>query len=296
MKKDIVDLHIHTAYSSDGRHTPAEIMVMAAARGVKTLAFADHMAVDAVAEGLELSAAAGLEFFAGLEFSTMHAATEYHLLAYGFDPQDHVLLDFLSHHCGRVWEQTAVTLQRFRDKGFDVEIEDVDGWGCSIPSGVTFLEALRRRNADDPRLQPYLSGAKADAPYLSFYIDYLRTDLGVGLRRYLPDLVQTLHLFRDRSVLVLAHPGRIERSLLAGLKAEGLAGIEVFSTYHDEPLEAMLLDLAQDLDLAVSAGSDFHGQLIKPGIAVGDVRGAPSQSLLGMLRESSGARNREAEA
>jgi len=284
----MTDLHIHTTYSSDGRHTPADIMTMAAARGVKTLAFADHMAVGATIEGLALSPAAGLEFFSGLEFSTMHDAKEYHLLAYAFDPRDPALLEFLAHYCGRVWEQTAVTLQRFRAMGFDVEIEDVEGWGRSIPSGVTFLDALKRRNGHDARLQPYLQGAKAGAPYLSFYIDYLRTDLGVGLRRYLPDLAETLHLFRHRAVLVLAHPGRIERSLLAGLKAEGLAGIEVYSTYHDEALEAMLLNLAQDLDLMVSAGSDFHGELIKPGIAVGDVRGAPSMSLLRALRERPG--------
>ena len=285
----MTDLHVHTTYSSDGRHTPAEILAMAASRGVKSMAFVDHMTVGAVIEGQALSPAAGLEFFSGLEFSTMHDAREYHLLAYAFDPRDQTLLDFLAYYCGRVWEQTAVTLDRFRAMGFDVKIEDVDGWGRSIPSGVTFLDALRRRNGNDPRLQPYLNGAKARAPYLSFYVDYLRTDLGVGLRQYLPDLIETLHLFRDRAVLVLAHPGRIERSLLAGLKSEGLAGIEVYSTYHDEALETMLLNMAQDLDLMVSAGSDFHGQLIKPGIAVGDVRGEPSPSLLRALREKSGA-------
>ncbi|HRZ78031.1 MAG TPA: PHP domain-containing protein, partial [Bacteroidales bacterium] len=85
MKKGTADLHIHTTYSSDGRHMPDEILTMAAARGVETLAFADHMAVGAVTEGLALSPAAGLEFFSGLEFSTMHDAKEYHLLAYAFD-------------------------------------------------------------------------------------------------------------------------------------------------------------------------------------------------------------------
>jgi len=285
----MTDLHVHTTYSSDGQHTPAEILAMAASRGVKSMAFVDHMTVGAVIEGQELSPAAGLEFFSGLEFSTIHDAQEYHLLAYAFNPRDHTLLDFLAYYCGRVWEQTAVIVDRFCTMGFDVTIEDIEGWGRSIPSGVTFLEALKRRNASDDRLQPYLHGAKASARYLSFYIDYLRTDLGVGLRQYLPDLVETLQLFRDRAVLVLAHPGRIERSLLSTLKAEGLAGIEVYSTYHDEALEAMLLDMAQGLDLMASAGSDFHGQLIKPGIAVGDVRGEPSPSLLRALREKSGA-------
>jgi hypothetical protein len=264
-------------------------MAMAAARGIKTLAFADHMAIGAVFEGLEMAPAEGLEFFSGLEFSTMHAAREYHLLAYAFEPHDRILEDFLAYYCGRVWEQTAVTLERFHAMGFDVAVEDVEGWGRSIPSGVTFLDALKRRNGGDARLQPYLRGAKADAPYLSFYIDYLRTDLGVGLRSYLPDLLETLRLFRDKAVLILAHPGRIERTLLAGLKPEGLAGIEVYSTYHDAPTEAYLMDVARDLDLAVSAGSDFHGELIKPGIAVGDVRGGPSMSLLQALRERSGA-------
>lgn len=285
MKSGLADLHIHTTYSSDGQHTPAEIFAFAAARGVKTLAFADHMEVGAVFEGLVQAPAAGLEFFSGLEFSTMHAGQEYHLLAYAFDPQDHKLQDFLSHHCRRVWEQAAATLARFRAIGFDVEIDDVVGWGRSIPSGVTFLEALKRRNMHDSRLQPYVSGDKAHTPYLSFYRDYLRTDLGEGLRQYLPELVETLHLFRDSAVLVLAHPGKIEQPLLATLKAEGLQGIEVYSTYHDQATEAALLHIAQNLKLAHSAGSDFHGARVKPGIAVGDVRGAPSASLLHTLQE-----------
>lgn len=278
------DLHIHTTYSSDGQHTPAEILAMAKARGVTGLAFADHMEIGAVREvrGLDHP---GLEIFPGCEFSTRLGQREYHLLYYGFDADTPALSGFLAHYCGEVWDQAASIVERFQRQGFDLAQADIAGWGRSLPSGVTFLDALKRRNLHDQRLQPYLTGEKAHTPYLSFYRDVLQTDLGDGMRARLPELIETLHQFRATGVLILAHPGRIDREILAELKGHGLDGIEVFSTYHDAVTSAYLMDLAAALDLLVSAGSDFHGEQVKPGIHVGDVQGDPSPEMLRALRD-----------
>lgn len=277
------DLHIHTTYSSDGQHTPAEILAMARSRGVTGLAFADHMEIGAVREARGL-VDCGLEVFPGCEFSTRHGQREYHLLCYGFDADAPALSDFLAHYCGEVWDQAVSIVERFQSQGFDLKQTDIEGWGRSLPSGVTFLDALKQRNLHDSRLQPYLSGEKAHTPYLSFYRDVLQTDLGEGMRARLPDLIETLHQFRAMGVLVLAHPGRIDRDVLAELKGHGLDGIEVFSTYHDAGTSAYLAEVAAALGLLVSAGSDFHGERVKPGIHVGDVQGEPNPAMLCALR------------
>ena len=49
----MIDLHIHTIYSSDGQYTPAEIVSLAGRRNVCTLAFCDHMDISAASEGMD---------------------------------------------------------------------------------------------------------------------------------------------------------------------------------------------------------------------------------------------------
>ena len=48
-------------------------------------------------------------------------------------------------------------------------------------------------------------------------------------------------------------------------------GIEVYSTYHDDEQKQHYLDLAEELDLVPTAGSDFHGS-IKPHVPFGKVK------------------------
>jgi hypothetical protein len=44
-----------------------------------------------------------------------------------------------------------------------------------------------------------------------------------------------------------------------------------------------LVEEARSLNLMVSSGSDFHGELIKPGIGLGDSSGEPDDQLITML-------------
>jgi predicted metal-dependent phosphoesterase TrpH len=153
---------------------------------------------------------------------------------------------------------------------------------------VTFLNALIKRNSGDKRLQEYLSGEKASSPYLNFYQDYALTDIGAIVRSALPDLVETMRLLKGSGLSVLAHPGGTEKEILQGLKEEGLCGIEAYSTHHSIPMSEGLVAVARDLGLLVSAGSDFHGDLIKPGIHLGDSTGRPDDELIARLREITG--------
>jgi predicted metal-dependent phosphoesterase TrpH len=63
--------------------------------------------------------------------------------------------------------------------------------------------------------------------------------------------------------------------LIRALAAEGLGAIEVFHPDHGPDEERRFLSLAGELDLATTAGSDFHGTVEgrkKPGAVVGDQR------------------------
>jgi predicted metal-dependent phosphoesterase TrpH len=260
-------------------------MLMAKMRSLSGLAFTDHMDISAVPEGIELATLHGLQFFSGVEISTISESQEVHLLVYGFNPNDSFLSDFLSSHCMALWEQASRALDIFSRMGFDIRKEDVDGWGRSVPTGVSFLNALKKRNAHDPRLHDYLSGPKSSSPYLNFYRDFAGTDIGALLRSSLPDLKETIRLFRGRGILVLAHPGHRSREFLEDLKNEGVEAIEAYSSHHDGETTRYLVEVAHSLDLLVSAGSDYHGELIKPGINIGDMALKSDDALIHKLRE-----------
>ena len=277
------DLHIHTSHSSDGQYGPCEILHMAKACNLKGLAFTDHMDTSSVAEGMRLAPAYGLNFISGVELSTVLYGREYHLLVYGFHLNDGILKGYIEHYCSAIWDRAHEVLDVFLHMGFDIREADIQGWGVSVPTGVTFLNALIKRNRGDRRLEDYISGRKASSPYLNFYQDYALTDIGAIVRSALPDLIETMSLLKGSGLLILAHPGNANTELLRALKEEGLSGIEAYSTHHSIQVIERLVCVARELDLLVSAGSDFHGDLIKPGINLGDSSGQPDEELISRL-------------
>jgi hypothetical protein len=58
----------------------------------------------------------------------------------------------------------------------------------------------------------------------------------------------------------LAHPGLVRRDdWIAGLVDEGLDAIEAYHSEHDAAATTRYLAMASTLGIAVSGGSDFHG-------------------------------------
>lgn len=263
---------------------------MAERAGLAAFAITDHMDIRSVHDMCRLAAGSRVRFFPGVEISTVHRGNEHHLLLYGYDPDDGVLSSFLRDACLSAWSRAGACLDMFRRMGFDVGVDDVSGWGFSVPTGVTLLNALLRRNGDHPALRPYLVGEKAASPYVNFYRDFAVGDVGEIVRETLPGLVETMRLLKGRGLLVLAHPGDAPRDFLESLVREGLDGLEVYSTHHRPEQELRLSGLATSLGLMASAGSDFHGERIKPHVAFGRCSGMPDERLVGELARLAGSR------
>ena len=66
---------------------------------------------------------------------------------------------------------------------------------------------------------------------------------------------------RAGGVASLAHPGYTKKEeIIPDLVAAGLTAIEAYHSSHDESATARYLDLAGQHGLAVTGGSDFHGE------------------------------------
>ena len=76
-------------------------------------------------------------------------------------------------------------------------------------------------------------------------------------------------------VAVLAHPHQLKlennalEAMVVRLKAAGLQGIEAYYSRHTPSQTQFYLHLAEKYDLLYTCGSDYHGPVIKPDIALG---------------------------
>ena len=284
----MIDLHIHTHASSDGQHSPREIFEMAHAIGLRTIAFADHNSIASVAEGLRLAAEYGMEFFPCLEINTEFRGMDLHLLAYFIPIDNPDLQEFLQTIRDEKIQQAHLRVRRLNELGFEFTWQDLKKFsGEGIPTGVSYLKAilLHRKNRRDPRLRPYIDGDRADSPYFNFYRDFLRH----GKPAYVPirgistiEAIQRIH--RMGAIPVLAHPSDTGLENIPTLVEYGLEGLEAYSSYHDPAEQQFFNDFAKANGLLVTAGSDFHGQAIKPDIVLGRINGN-HQEMVAKLKE-----------
>ncbi len=279
MNNGRVDLHIHSSKSSDGDFEPSDLLNKAKENGFRAIAIADHDTVAAYPEAIEQSYDAGVELVPSVELTTLFKGREFHLLLpfVAFDsPALKSILDSISR---TRLEEARARVARLRELGFDITWDEVVRKCKSVlPLGVTIAKILidKGRRERTPALDKYTRGEnRRFAPYV-FYKDYFLEGRPAHVPRRSVSLLEVMPIVsRDGAVPVLAHPGsyfmRADRDDLTELKEAGLAGLEVYSSYHDHEQSALYLALAQELDLVVTAGSDFHGS-IKPHVTFGSVR------------------------
>lgn len=286
-----VDLHIHSKYSSDGDLSPYEIILLAQEHKLKAISIADHDSVAAYPEALDIAQGTGVEIIPSVELTTLYEEREFHLLL-PFAFWDHpLLLSFIRQvHEARIIEAKE-RIAKLQQLGFDITWEEATkGKTSSPPLGVVIAKRLLEKNSSrvDPRLTKYFEpGNLKVAPYL-FYEDYFRPGKPAYVPKRIVSIFEVIHRAAEFGAApVLAHPGADFQSAtmddLRKLKEYGLVGLEVFSTYHDEKMTALYLDIARKLDLVPTAGSDFHGR-IKPHVTFGCVRNG-SYAIVESLRQ-----------
>jgi predicted metal-dependent phosphoesterase TrpH len=273
----VIDLHIHTHASSDGQHSPREIFEMARNKGLRAIAFADHNSVDNVEEGFRISREFAVEFISCLELNTLHNGLDLHLLAFFIDPRSPSLMDWLEEIRRKKREQAEKRVEKLNELGFTFPWDDLRKFcGDRIPTGMSFLQAIlsRQENRKDSRLRPYIDGNRSHSPYVNFYLDYLRG----GKPAFVPmedvSTIKAIGKIKDLGgTPILAHPSDTGEENIRQLIDNGLEGLEVYSPYHDAPAQENFRAFAEKHGLLITAGSDFHGNAVKPDVELGGITG-----------------------
>lgn len=254
----MIDLHSHTT-ASDGQHSPDELLALAAQAGVKALAVTDHDTVAGLAGASAAALRFGIELVAGIELSAFLDNREVHVLGHFVDPASDELRSF------------SALLKTERASRMEAMVVKMNGLGYPI----TMADVLAI--AGEAQLgRPHLARALVERRFCSSTKDAFDRFLGAGKQafvdRYRLSCEEAIALIdRAGGVATVAHPGvsRIEKMDLSRLKAVGLTGLEVYHPDHVPSAREKFLGFARSLELIPTAGSDFHGEKVAPGRALG---------------------------
>jgi len=246
------DLHCHSTVS-DGTLSPEELAARAHERGVHLWALTDHDEIGGQHRALRAATAQGLDYLTGTEISVTFAGETVHIVGLGFDADDAELAEGLA--CTRNGRQARA-----------MEMSDS-------------LAKVGIRGAYEGALKYVGNPDLISRTHFARFLVETRVcgDTGEVFRRFLTDgkpgfvphrwarLGDAVHwITQAGGVAVVAHPGRYrfspteEYALFTEFQAHGGQGVEVVTGSHSTAEYAKYADLARELGLAASRGSDFH--------------------------------------
>jgi 3',5'-nucleoside bisphosphate phosphatase len=255
-----IDLHLHTT-ASDGAFSPAQIVQMALAAGLRAVAITDHDTMDGVDEAQAAAAGTGLAVIPGVEMSSDLPQGEAHILGYFLDAHNPDLVRLLATLRKARWDRAQRMVEKLGALGVPVSWDRV----AAIANGG----AVGR---------PHVARALIEAGHVSSVQDAFALYIGregpayVDRYKLTPEEV-TRTVLQWGGLPLLAHPSFVVdlMALLPRLVSAGLVGMEAYYTGYSPEVTASLLRLARDNGLVGTGGSDFHGKSVVAGAVLGSV-------------------------
>jgi 3',5'-nucleoside bisphosphate phosphatase len=258
----LIDLHLHTT-ASDGLLAPSVLVARAAASGLRTISVTDHDTCGALGEAGEAAQRHGVRLISGVEITAVEDGRDVHMLAYFVDPASAALSDFLQSQRKQRGERVRQISNRLAALGYAIDSEAL----------VATVVAGGGRSVG----RPQIADALIRAGHARDRDDAFERLLGTGKPAFVPRRgpapEAVLAVVRQAGgVVSLAHPGLTAMDhLIPRLAAAGLQALEVRHSDHDSETEARYRRLAAEHRLAVSGGSDFHGDVGRRASSLGRV-------------------------
>jgi len=272
-KSGKIDLHIHST-ASDGSLSPDAILTLAADQGLRAIALTDHDSVEGVKALLHKGNPTQVALLAGVEISAapppaFRLAGSVHILGYGIDADHPKLNEILEKQQHARKNRTPQIIDRLNDFGISVTLADIQA--------ETGLQQIAR-----PHIAQWLVKTGHAASMDAAFDRYLGKGRPGYVEKYRIPMDEAILTIREAGGLAaLAHPGLLDLAetdtyerLLVELMSMGLQGIEVYYPGHSAEKQSFFEDLAANLGLLITGGTDFHGDInpdIQLGIGQGDL-------------------------
>lgn len=246
----MIDLHLHTT-ASDGLCAPAELVARARERGITALSVTDHDTAAAIPQAAEAARDVGLEFVPGIEITSVWNQKDVHVLGYFFDDRSDELAAFLGAARAERVERARLMVARLAALGVPLNFDKL------MAAGTHSAPAIAR---------PAIARALVEAGHVSDIGDAFERYLSEGRPAYVPHQgpgpEAAVQVIRSAGgIASLAHPGPLRQDeLIPALVRVGLGAIEAYHSDHSPEMTARYVALARQHGLAVTGGSDYHGE------------------------------------
>lgn len=252
-------MHMHSIYS-DGEPSPAELVDLAVKNQLTMLSITDHDTISAYEEAKVKAKEKGIQLISGIEINTMGPNGELHILGYGIDLAN----EALNAYCGWRKKERIGWSQKIVEKLCHLDYE-VHWEKCfeRATGGVI----VRTHIADELVDQGYFQSAE------EAFNTLLTTNMPAYVKRESFTSKEAIDLIHaSGGMAILAHPGIYNFSWsLNTLIEESIDGIEVYYAKHSKQQTKEWFDIANNHNLYMSVGSDFHGETSRNKQMIGSV-------------------------
>lgn len=257
----IADLHTHSS-ASDGQYAPAELVRLAKARGLEVLALTDHDTLSGLEEAIRIGEALGVRVLRGVELSAKEHGN-LHILGYGFTASPSPLSELCREMKNRRNQRKYEIIDYLRTKRVDIPLEEVEAIAAGgVVGRPHFAQVIVQRGF-----------AKSNREVFDRWLDTAEfQEINNHFKLAAKTCVETIKAAGGRASL--AHPYQtglgddMLDALVGELAGYGLDAIECFYPRHTAAQQAFYLRLAEKYGLHITGGSDFHGERVKPDIAL----------------------------
>ena len=247
-------------------------MTLARDAGVKAVSITDHDTLDGIKEIFRHPLIGWPELITGVEISCEPPADfrglgSIHLLGYGFSVYDKNLNAMLDRAKVSRARRNPKIIEKLKRLGFDITMEEVEQrFGVKQTGRPHIAELMKEKGYVKDFRQAFDQYLGKDKPA---YVDKFK----VTCRQAIQTILEA------GGVPVLAHPGLLTikksrelETFVDTLISYGLLGIEVYYTDHDAAETSFYKALADQKNLVITGGSDFHGEF-NQGVKLGTGKG-----------------------
>jgi len=265
----LIDLHIHTT-ASDGTWTPEQIVTGARSLKLDAIAITDHDTFAGYEEAKPIAAREGVQLVCGIELSTKlqppgaARPKTVHLLGYFLRPPSPAIME---------WVALQQQIRHDRNVELCARLAELN-----VPVTIDEVRARDKSMAGRPHFAAIMVEKGFATSIQDAFDKYLDEKGAAYVDKHDPSFAEGLRQIREAGgIASLAHPvrlnrhGRDEEDLLRQMVKMGLQAIEAHHSDQPARLRDRYEAMAQHYRLAVTGGSDFHGDN-KPGVQLGTGR------------------------
>ncbi|MFH0974388.1 MAG: PHP domain-containing protein [Spirochaetota bacterium] len=251
-----IDLHVHTK-ASDGILTPKEMIDYAVKNGISSLAITDHDTVAGLPEAMDYAKETGFDLVSGVEFGLDYKAGSFHLLGLFVDFCNPDLIAATE----RLKESRMIRLVKMVEiltcEGYSISLEEVEeeAMGAAVGKPHIARIMIKKGYAED-----------MNCVFKNFMIKgkpgYVKRD-----RISLEEAVSVIK--KSGGIAIIAHPvslnlklNNFEKKLDEFIQC-GVDGLEVYSSMHSMEDVSGFLHIANNKNIMITGGSDYHGDSSK---------------------------------